>query len=203
MKKLWMALGAVLMLAGCAGNTDTAVEETTVTITNPIEINVLNEQADMSGYQFLEDSEPAFTEISLQESIRFFSEGGSGIIVYSADTCPFCNRAIPVLNEALKEKGVRAYYVDTNQMIASDQATSMEIYNELCSYIESIFETDENGDPIFQIPEVIAVKNGEIVGHHLSLVDSFTLEDSETQMTDEQKEELKTVYLDLITSIAD
>ena len=40
-----------------------------------------------------------------------FQEGGSGIVVYSADSCPWCNRAIPVLNEMLKTVKVASFYV--------------------------------------------------------------------------------------------
>ena len=214
MKNRWItAAVAAVMLVGCtptsegsAVNTETAPAETETpktVITNQVDIRTLNDPADLSGYQWLEDDEPAFVEISLQESIRMFSEGGSGIVVYSSDTCPWCNRAIPILNEVLKEKGVRAYYIDTNQPIASDAVTSMELYNELCGYISSIFETNDEGEPTFQIPEVIAVKDGEIVGHHLSLVDGFVLSDSDVQMDDSQKEELRTIYRELIEACAD
>ena len=86
-------------------------------ITNPVEIEVVEETADLSGYQWLYDDEPAFSLITLKESIRLFSEKGSGILVYSSDTCPWCNRAMPVLNEVLKEYGVKAYYVDTNMRL--------------------------------------------------------------------------------------
>ena len=210
------AAAAVLLTAGCSSPA-TQPEETPeatepaaatadpaeVTITNPVKLNVLEETADLSGYQWLYDDAPAFSLITLQESIRLFSEKGSGILVYSSDTCPWCNRAIPVLNDVLKEYGLKAYYVDTNMPIAPDAAESKRLYDELCGYIDSIFELDEDGQPTFQIPEVIAVKNGEIVGHHLSLVDSFVMTDNETQMTDGEIEELKTIYRGLIEAAAD
>ena len=206
MKKLLSVLLCLTVLCGCGTetSTETAEAETeTVTITNSVDLNVLSDPADMSGYVWLDDDDPAFTEISLQESIKLFAMGGSGIVVYSADTCPFCNRAIPVLDSVLKEYGVKAYYVDTNTPIASSSELSYEIYEELCSYISDIFELDENGDPMFQIPEVIAAKDGKIVGHHLSLVDSFTLVDSDTQLTDEEAQELADIYRNLIELAAD
>jgi len=214
MKWITLAMTAVL-LTGCAGTTEipdaqpeTAAAEpagqpSSITVTNPIEVNVIEEDADLSGYKWLYDDKPAFSLISLEESIRFFKEGGTGIIVYSADTCPFCNRAVPVLNSVLKEYGIKAYYIDTNTPISSDSAKSFELYNELCSYIDSIFERDENGEPMFQIPEVIAVKEGKITGHHLSLVESFILTDEEAQLTDGEKDELSSIYRGLIESIAD
>ena len=208
-KKWIAACAAVTVLTGCTANTPTAdpTPETepakTVTIPNQVDINALEDPADLSGYQWLEDKEPAFIGITLQESIRMFSEGGSGIVVYSADSCPWCNRAIPVLNEVLKEYGVKAYYIDTNMPIASDAMTSQKLYNELCGYISSIFEVNDAGEATFQIPEVIAVKDGTIVGHHLSLVDSFTLTDADVQLSEEQAAELKDIYRKLIEACAD
>ncbi len=217
-KTVWISAAAALLIAGCAKPAEEpagtepvaeAVESAapeitgTAVITNPVDIVTLEDPADLSGYQWLYDDKPAFALITLQESIRMFSEKGSGILVYSSDTCPWCNRAIPVLNDVLKEYGVRAYYVDTNMPIAPDKEQSKKLYDELCSYIVSIFELDEDGEPTFQIPEVIAVKNGEIVGHHLSLVDSFVLADEESQMTDGEIEELKTIYRGLIEAAAD
>lgn len=210
--KMITALCAAVLLGGCGMSTTVpepadpsaapAVSDT-VTITNLVDFNVLQETADLSGYRWMNDPNPAFTEISLQESIRFFTEGGSGILVYSAETCPFCNRAMPVLNTILKEKGVKAYYVDTNMPIASDSATSMAIYNELVTHIESIFETNDEGERIFQIPEVIAIKDGQIVGHHLSLVDSFTITDEDAQMNEAEVKELSDIYRGLIDACAD
>ncbi len=212
MKQITYVIGAALLalLSACttpvpavSDQTAEPAAENKPLITNRVNLNILNETADLSGYQWLDDDDPAFTEISLQESIRMFSEGGSGIVVYSTDSCPFCNRAIPVLNDVLKEYGIKAYYIDTSQPIASDQKTSMDLYNELCTYIDSIFELDEDGEPMFQIPEVIAVKNGEIVGHHLSLLDSFILTDPEAQLDEAQTEELKEIYRGLIEAAAD
>ena len=208
------AAAAVLLVTGCTKPADEPEAEPTAepsaepepreaAITNPVDIEVIEETADLSGYKWLYDDAPAFSLITLKESIRLFSEKGSGILVYSSDTCPWCNRAMPILNEVLKEYGVKAYYVDTNMPIASDAAVSRQLYDELCSYIDSIFELDEDGQPTFQIPEVIAVKNGEIVGHHLSLVDSFILTDDEAQMTDGETEELRNIYRGLIEAAAD
>ena len=54
------------------------------------------------------------------------------------------------------------------------------------------------------MPEVVAVKDGKIVGHHLGVVDDFTLDTnnlSEYQVTDDQVKELKNIYLDLFKEI--
>ena len=60
--------------------------------------------------------------------------------------------------------------------------------------------TVEDGEPVMYVPEVVAIKDGKIVGHHLSLVDSF---DSSVQneMNEDQKLELINIYLDMIKKL--
>ncbi len=197
MKKLLMAaILAAVSLTGCskAGNKD--AEPTPVTITNPVEFETL--PLVMDGYEFLEDDDPAFIEITLAESVKMFTEKGSGILYYGREGCWWCQRAVPILNDAAKQMGITVYYIDVNL------PTSKESYDTLESYISSIFEKDaETGNPVFKVPEVIGVKEGEIVGHHLSLVDGFDPEDNDAMMNDEQKAELKKIYLDIIAAAAD
>ncbi len=192
MKKILAVFLAALTLAGCA---DTSKKYEPVTITNPVELETLTPVLD--GYEFLEDSDPVFREITLAESVRMFEEKGSGILYYGRVGCFWCQRMVPALNEAAKEMGVEVYYVDV------DLQTSKEAYDKLVTYIESIFEVNEKtGKGEFKVPEVIGVKNGEITGHHLSLVSSFD-PDKQDVLTDEQYEELKTIYKDIIVQTAD
>ncbi len=196
MKKIVLVFVALMTLVSC-GKSQTAETEVneTVTITNSVELNTTD--ADMSGYKWLYDSEPAFVEMTLEESVRIFKESGSGILYYGYAGCPWCERAVPILNEVAKELGVTVYYINVHAQ------TTMEAYNELLTYITPILETDSNGEPEFKVPEVIAVKNGEITDHHLALVDGFKIESDESQMSDSQKEELKNIYIDLIKSAKD
>ena len=194
-KKLLMAIVlAAVSLTACSKDENKEPEQ--VTITNPVEFETL--PLVMDGYGFLEDDDPAFIEITLAESVRMFTEKGSGILYYGREGCWWCQRAVPVLNEAAKELGVKVYYIDVNL------PTSKESYDALESHINSIFEKDaETGNPVFKVPEVIGVKEGEIVGHHLSLVKSFEPGDNDAMMNDEQKAELKQDYLDIIKAAAD
>lgn len=192
MKKILTVFLAALTLAGCA---DTSKKYEPVTITNPVELETLTPVLD--GYEFLEDDEPVFREITLAESVRMFEEKGSGILYYGRVSCFWCQRMVPALNEAAKEMGVEVYYVDV------DLPTSKEAYDALVTHIESIFEINEKtGQGEFKVPEVIGVKNGEITDHHLSLVSSFD-PDKQDVLTGEQYEELKTIYKDIIVKTAD
>ena len=193
MKKIVLILTALLTLVSC-GKQEQEVDKT-VTITNSVELNTYD--ADMSGYKWLYDSEPAFTEITLEESIRIFKEEGSGILYYGYVGCPWCERAVPILNKVAKETGVTVYYINVHFQ------TTMEAYNELMTYISPILEKDSEGEPVFKVPEVIAVKDGEITDHHLALVEDFKIENDDSQMSDSQKKELEDIYLNLIRSAKD
>ncbi len=199
MKKIVLIFTLMMTLVSCGKAQETETAETevdeTVTITNSVEFNTTT--ADMSGYKWLYDSEPAFIEMTLEESVRMFSEGGSGILYYGYAGCPWCERAVPILNEVAKDLGVTVYYINVHAQ------TTMEAYNELLTYITPILETDSNGEPEFKVPEVIGVKNGEITDHHLALVDGFKIEGDESQLDDSQKEEMENIYRTIIKSVAD
>ena len=169
---------------------------------------VINEHPDMSGYQWLNDDNPAITTISLQESVRVFAEGKTAVLYYGRETCPWCQRALPVLNEAAKQEDIIICYidvgtgfVDNNQEILLDSAEGKKIYNELTSYISSTFtETDEEGNPSFHIPLVIAVRNGSITDSHTSLTEDTTVTTSDMDLSSHEKDELLQIYKQLIQS---
>ncbi len=211
MKKSVLLLTVALLLSGCKSTTQIAQEivnseetavtttENAISITNPLEMNILDENPDMSGYIWLAHSE-VFQEISFDESIRFLEEGGTGILFYGAEWCNFCQRAVVELGQQASDAGVTVYYVSL-----TDRSVDMDEITRLCEKFDWMEWTEEDGErlPNFQIPEVIAVKNGEIQGHHLSLVDDFVITDANSQMNADQKKVLRAIYNELFLSIAD
>lgn len=212
MKRLKYLLAA-LLLAGCSAGGSTASSASPSADqsgNNAGAISLEAEPADMSAYQFLDDDDPAFLEVSTQESLKLFVNG-TGIVVYSYETCPWCNRIIPVLDQAAKEYGIKVFYVNIYSdsfMALSNEEKSNEI-QALYQCLDPILERETDPDtgeeePVMQVPEVVAVKDGEIVGHHMGIVDGFTLDTDhldEYQLSDSQKEELKDIYLDLFSKI--
>lgn len=193
MKKLSaLLLSLCLLLCGCAKQ-----ETSKVTITNPVDI--YSEPAIMTVYEWIGNEIADFQEITFTESLRLFSEKGSGILYFGYDNCPFCERAVPMLNEAALETGVTVYYVDVYGVF---QPTQKE-FEELMGYVDEALIEDESGGKSFFVPLILGIKNGEITGHHVALVDGFTIENEESQMNDAQKEELKNIYLDIIRKTAD
>lgn len=176
MKKVLLVCLIALSVIGCGKQ---EVPQDKIVITNPV--NIQGEKTDLSDYQWVNDPDNTFIEISMAESIRFFTEKGSGILVYGYPNCIFCERAFPELAKIAKEYGVTVYYVNVYR-----EDVKPEIYNELRPHIESIFQV-ENGKPVFKVPEVMAIKKGEIVGHHLALVEGYHVESETSQMNDTPK----------------
>ena len=125
-------------------------------------------------------------------------KGGTGILFYSYPTCPWCNRAVPVLNEVAKVMGIHVYYVDVYEaelMDATGKTFSAEgkaVIQSLLSHFDSILkhETNKNTgktEPVLYTPEVVAIKKGAIVDHHTSLVSSFNMQNDDSQLTDSKK----------------
>lgn len=227
-KKILVSTMCLMLLTGCAANTKsaatasaTAASSATPSATadpNALKINntvtLTTKTLDMSGYTWLNDNNPAFLQVTMEESLRLMDEGGTGMVVYSYSTCPWCNRAIPVLNAAAKEMGIKVYYVDVYEKELMDSTgkafstAGKAVIRSMLSHYDSILKHETNSEtgqmePALYTPEVVAIKNGQIVGHHTALVDSFSMSSEKDQMNDAQKAELTGIYEDLMKAMAD
>lgn len=211
MKKTISAILAAMLLTGCNTTANQPSATSTPENTNNAgQINLDATKADMSAYVFMEDDDPAFLEVSTEESLRMFVNG-TGVVVYSYETCPWCNRILPILDEAAKEYGTEVFYVNiySDAFMALTAEEKSDQINALYQCLDPILEREkdpETGEDkaVMQVPEVVAVKDGEIVSHHMGVVDDFSLEPDhldEYQVTDAQREELKEIYLDMFASI--
>ena len=206
MKKMMTAVLCAALLCGCTGAGTSSVPSSSAEPAGPVILNTVD--LDMDGYYFLEDKDPAFIQVTTEESFRIFDEKGTYVILYSYDTCFWCNRGVPVLNDAAKEEGVKVVYVDVYEEAFKKQSVEkrQEIYNSMIAHLEPALKLEYNEktgkmEPAMYTPLVVAVKNGEIVDHHTALVESFKPEDDSSVLNDEQKAELKEIYRRVIRSI--
>lgn len=164
-------------------------------ITNTVELNTSD--AEMDQYAWIGDEIGDFRKVTMKEVLRMFDEQGSGILFFGYPGCKWCERAVPVLNEAVIEKGVTVYYVNTKDPFdaAELNALKQDIYDAL--------PVDAQGNRDFYVPMAVGVKKGKVTGHHTSLVDGFVIQSDTDQMNDDQKKELKNLYLDIIQRAAD
>ncbi|MCI5773510.1 MAG: hypothetical protein MR210_03005, partial [Erysipelotrichaceae bacterium] len=111
MKKTIVALLSLCLLWGCSSKQPTPTETAVATYENSVKLETT--PFDASEYTFFkEGSDIAIEKISFDDGLRMFAEKGTGIIVWGYANCPYCQRALPVLNDAALSQGVPVYYVD-------------------------------------------------------------------------------------------
>lgn len=189
------AVLSVLIAAGCAA----PMRKINVT---PLHAD--DSSNDLDSYERLTDEERgAFTPVAFDEALKLFDESGTGMVVYSADWCPYCQRALPVLADAALEAGAPVYYVSL-----SDGTTTEEQIDTLSRHLDwiefAVAEDDQKEHAVsFQIPQVIAVKDGKAINHHVSLFDDLTVSSSDFELSDEQKVKLKAIYAAMFDALRD
>ena len=152
-----------------------------------------------------------------EETVIDLLENGTGVIYFGFSSCPWCRSMLPILNEAASEVGMgRIYYLnvqdirdtlelDENNKVVTTKEGSNGYYQILSLLDEYLSEytlegkknelVDTNEKRLFA-PTVVGVRNGEIVGFHEGTVD--TQENGFSTLTDEEKEELKKIYVEIL-----
>lgn len=152
-------------------------------------------------------------------------ENGTGIIYLGFPECPWCRNALPVLFDVAKENEVDTIYymnilnerdsfvIEDGKLVYAvdedgNEKKGTEGYHKLLKaldkhltdYIVS-FEGKEykTGEKRIYAPSVIFVRDGKVLGIHVSTVDSQ--ENPKEQLTDKQYDELYGIYEDYISEV--
>lgn len=119
---------------------------------------------------------------------------GTGVIYFGFPSCPWCRNIIPVLfDTADKNNWDTIYYVNPRELKSNEKN-----YNKLLEILSNYLR-ESDGKKVLYVPDVYFVKNGTIVGHHLSTVESQV--DPTVSLTDEQVQELSNIYQSLFDKI--
>lgn len=113
-----------------------------------------------ADYQSLPENHK-FIKQNSDETIERF-EQGTGVIFLGFKQCPWCQKLVPILNEAAEAEGVNIYYLD----ILADRQGNTPAYQRLVSILEPYLAKDEDGHPRIGVPDVSLVKDGEIIWRH-------------------------------------
>ena len=196
-RKLLYAFLSSTLLFGCTPIPESQNSNTVETLNL---VYVDQKESDLKSYSFLTDDNPAFKEITFESSIKFFSEGYSGILYYGKVGCPWCERAVPILNAVAKDNNISIYYIDANKGMGETRTERQENYRNLSKFISDSFQEDSNGKKGMFVPDVIAVKNGKMVAYHVSLVDDYDIH-KDAQLSENQKQELYNIYQQMVNQI--
>lgn len=176
-KNLAILLSFVLLGSGCSAQSAEPV------------------RSDMSGYQYLEDEEHVFTDWTVEDFLQALDDQETFTAYFGFSSCPWCNEAVPILNEAARESGVSwVYYIDTRA--DSSWTSNMDItdYDLLVERVGSYFPYDDDGYRHLYTPFVFFVKDGEVVATHEGTLEGQDA--SEERLTEEEQQELLQIYLD-------
>lgn len=121
-------------------------------------------------------------KVSASEAIDRL-RGGDGVVFLGFKECPWCQKLLPIIDEAAAAEDVAVYYLDIRKLREDNTAE----YRELASILAPFLPKDENGDVRITVPDVSFVSNGEIIDRHE--MESVTDEEKtpDTYWTEERK----------------
>lgn len=157
------------------------------------------EKADVSEYEAFDDKDHVFLEVNMNQANEFLeNKEFTGVIYYGFPTCPWCIEVLPVLNDVAKNEDMNVYYVDREN---DENKAHPEWREKTTKILDDAYglETNDEGEPNLFVPEVVFVKDGKIIGHHMGTNDDHDA--TERKMTESEKKELQTVYEKLFAKI--
>lgn len=157
--------------------------------------------SDMSGYACLEgyEGETAFVDMTVADIAKEMEAGSSFAFYAGFKTCPWCNVAIPILNEEALSRNQLVGYLDTRADPTWTNNTDVTDYDVLMDLVGSAFGQDDDGNPHLYVPQVFFVKGGELVYDHSGTVpDQDSPDDA---LSDSQVDDLRACYVQGFSAI--
>lgn len=178
-----------------------------------------------------EDTNESVIDVSIPSNNPFIYKTGKEIVeilnnedayvLFGYSSCPLTRAAIETLIAAAEEENIATiYYVDIRDIrdefvpgesIIPEQTKEgseayYEIVNFFSSRLDEYYVSSEDGFYLYDTgvrrvlsPTLAAVSGGKVIDMHQELVDSYTYNNEE--LNDEQKEELKDIYKEILTSL--
>ena len=157
--------------------------------------NELFKKADISDYPEMANvKEHVFTEGSIDDTLNLL-ENGTGAIFFSYAECPYCNLVMPTLNDVALENGYSIVLLD-----AYREDFDKEAFNK---FVE-IYPGVESEDGNIYTPQLIIVKDGEIINSFTGVPGDFSRSDDESgtvYLNDEQKGVVADTYREMLSQI--
>lgn len=201
-------LTVVFLMTGCASEVDSITDYGSATALNANyqyagDYEAISLPLDMSGFTDLTEN-PNFYQISKIDSLNLVeSKKGTAVLVYGYPDSQYCQLAIPLLNEVAKDEETNFFYIDVREdsITFKTEEQQNEIKNRMLSDYESQIPRNEDGSIHFELPFVVGIKDGEITKSHIALTDGFEITEESNQLSEEQSNELKTIYKEIVESI--
>lgn len=179
-RKILLILISLLFITGCSKKEEIKEETGCDVEAQGCEIEVVTDE--VRSYRTLIKN---FTELSYDEAYSRITNGGSLVIYYGFETCPWCQELLPILNEFTEDYEI--FYVN---MKPDGEDSRVEGHSQYDSYLKN-FELIKSFNESEKIiaPTIIEVINGELVMTHAGTVEGHNAK--ERKMTAEEKLILK------------
>ena len=178
-----------------------------------------------------EDTNESVIDVSIPSDNPFIYKTGKEIvdilnnedayILFGYSSCPLTRAAIETLIAAAEEENIATiYYVDIRDIrdefvpgegiIPEQTKEGSEAYYEIVNFfgsrLDEYYVSSEDGFYLYDTgvrrvlsPTLATVSGGKVIDMNQELVDSYTYNNEE--LNDEQKEELKDIYKEILTSL--
>jgi glutaredoxin len=180
MNKLLIILLLLLVLAGC-------------TKTDEISVN----------YPLINDKDHVFEYTDAKTVIDMLeSETATEVVVFVFTACPWCQQSLPRLNVVAKEEGIKKIYLlDIKEMRTNKTPEYMTIFEKVKDHVDFTEGSLEKQN--INVPNIIVIKNGQIIGSHMATVTSHVKDENSVlpPMTAEQETEYKNIVRNLLEQI--
>lgn len=147
----------------------------------------------LNNYQDLKDKNHIYQVCEPSEIIDLLNSTERAVIVFSFPECPWCQAAIPYLNEIAKELNYeQVYYLNILKIREENTLEYQTIFNKI--------RYDIGNPEKINAPTVIVIDNGVVLDYHIDTVSSHVKNENEVlmPMTEEQIEELRSIYRELL-----
>ncbi len=90
-------------------------------------------------------------------------QNGTGLVFLGFIECPWCQHLVGYVDKAAQEEGLKTVnYLN----IRESRTANDENYQKLVTILEEYLDKDEDGNPRIYVPDLTAVKDGEIVARY-------------------------------------
>ncbi len=130
------------------------------------------QKSDMSGYEKFTDTEHVFYDMTVKEMIQEMDDNETFIVYFGFSECPYCNQAMPILNEVAKEYDQEVGYINTRKDSSWESNTDIDDYDLVIERLGDYLEYDDEGKKHLYTPHVFFIKDGKVVKQYEGVGDT-------------------------------
>lgn len=214
-----LAFAAILTIITTACSND---EQAQGSLSSDMSENVFEHNfpsSDLSGYDI--EGNHRFFDVTMYEALKLLEDATfDGVLYFGFPACPWCQAAMPLIYQASQETQTDVFYVSRRHEIR--ETKNWEIWDaEMAEWLDERIEMrwfylDENGEvteeitdepyrPNIFVPQIIHIRNGQVIDNHRGTFDGHSRLDDRTlpELTDSEHTMLLEIYTRIFSGVND